>query len=103
MAKKIVELKSTKRKVELKEMTIDEVDYCSDIATIHQDSNGGTFIRNMSQARTAWLRRGIKGGDFKPFKTDLNGLVEDKVIKQLNDDEKNELMNLIQEHQKLGE
>jgi len=32
-----------------------------------------------------------------------NDEVEDKVIKQLNDDEKNELMNLIQEHQKLGE
>ena len=31
MSKKIVELKS-KKKVELREMTLDEVDYCNDLA-----------------------------------------------------------------------
>ena len=56
----------------------------------------------MAKARTAWLRRGIKGGDFSSFK--MNGdIVADSVIKQLNDDEKNELSIAIQDFQRLGE
>lgn len=103
MAKKIVELKS-KKKVEIKEMSIDDIDYCNDITVLQTGENGKPFIVGMSKARTAWLRRGIKGGDFKTFKKDpLTGFAEDSVLKQLSEDEKNELLPLIQEHQSLGE
>ena len=102
MAKKIVELKS-KKKVELKDMSIDDVDYCNDLTILQTGENGKPFIIGMSKARTAWLRRGIQGGDFKSFKKDVNGFASDNVLKQLTEDEKNELLPLIQEHQSLGE
>ena len=102
MAKKIVELGS-KRKVELKEMSLDEVDFCNDLTILQTGENGKPYLVGMSTAITAWLRRGIKGGDFKAFKLDTLGLVEDKVLKQLTEDERNELMPLIQDYQNLGE
>ncbi len=102
MAKKIVEL-STKRKVELKEMSIDEVDTCQDITVLKTDENGGQYIVGISKARTAWLRRGIAGGDFKKFKKDSNGIAADNVLKELSEEEKNELVALIQEYQNMGE
>ena len=103
MAKKTVEL-STKRKVELKEMTVDEIDFCSDVTTVTLSDDGGVQnIGNMSKSRTSWLRRGIKGGDFKGKVIGADGLFSDSCIKQLSDDEKNELLPLIQDYQKLGE
>ena len=60
-------------------------------------------IQDNIRARTAWLRRGVKGGDFKAFKLDAAGLVVDNVLKQLSEVEKNELMNEIQDYQKMGE
>ena len=47
-------------------------------------------IKNLSKARTAWIRKGIEGAD-------------DKFIKSLTDDEKNELSVAIQDYQRLGE
>ena len=102
MAKKIVEL-STKKKIELKEMSIDDIDFCNDTTILKSDEEGNSYIVGVSKSRTAWLRRGIKGGDFKSFKLDDNGLVQDNCLKQLTEDEKNELIQLIQEHQQLGE
>ena len=101
MAKKIVEL-SSKKKVELKEMSIDEIDLCNDMTTLRQDEGGESYITGLSKSRTAWLRRGISGGDFKAFKAD-DGVVVDSVLKQLNDDDKNELVKAIQEYQNMGE
>ena len=104
MAKKVVELKATKRKVELKEMSIDDMDFCSDLTTIKMGNDGEIEnIGNMSKSRTAWIRRSVIGGDFKTFKKDDNGYPADSVIKQLSDDEKNELVSAIQEYQKVGE
>lgn len=102
MSKKIVEL-STKKKIELKEMSIDDIDFCNDTTILKSDEEGNSYIVGVSKSRTAWLRRGIKGGDFKSFKLDDNGLVQDNSLKQLTEDEKNELIKLIQEHQHLGE
>ena len=101
MAKKIVEL-STKRKVELKEMSIDDIDLCNDITVLKSSEDGKPYITGMSKSRTAWLRRGIVGGDFKAFKLE-NDLVVDKVLKQLTEVEKNELLPLIQGNQELGD
>ena len=102
MAKKIVEL-STKRKVELRLMSIDEIDLCNDLTVLRTDEDGNAYVTGISKARTGWLRRGIKGGDFKKFETNGEGLVSDKVIRQLTDEERNELMPLIQGYQNLGE
>ena len=99
MNKKIVEL-STKRKVEICEMSIDNIDGCNDLLEISQGSRGQTVIKNLNQARTAWLRAGIIGGDFK---VKMNGKVPDSVLKELSEDEKNELNTFIQDYQKLGE
>ena len=102
MNKKIVELKS-KKKVELKEMSIDDVDFCNDLAVMKYEDGEVSHITGLSRTRTAWLRRGIASGDFKSFKTDDNGLVRDSVLKQLDEKEKNELVQLIQKYQTLGE
>ena len=66
MSKKIVELKS-KKKIELREMGIDEVDFCNDLAVMKYENGEVSHISGLSKTRTAWLRRGIKGGDFKAF------------------------------------
>ena len=102
MSKKTVELKS-KRKVDLKEMSIDEVDFCNALAVMKMDGGEISHISGLSKTRTAWLRRGIKGGDFKPFKAGEDGYPEDSVLKQLTEVEKNELVQLVQEYQRLGE
>ena len=102
MSKKIVELKS-KKKIELREMGLDEVDFCNDLAVMKYENGEISHISGLSKTRTAWLRRGIVGGDFKSFKTDADGYPEDSVLKQLSEDEKNELVQLVQEYQSLGE
>ena len=103
MAKKNVELASG-RKIELKEMSVDDVDFCSDIAEIiYNDAGEVSTVRGVSKSRTAWLRRGIDGGDFKDFSLNAKGLVGDTALKELNEVEKNELMTLIQGYQSLGE
>lgn len=99
MKKKIVEL-STKRKVEINEMSIDDVDFCNDLLSISQNDSGNTVLKGLNKARTSWLRKGIAGGDFK---VKINGNVPDSVLKELSEDEKNELNTLIQDYQKLGE
>ena len=103
MAKKNVELASG-RKIELKEMSVDEVDFCQDIAQIVYNEEGEvSTVRGVSKSRTAWIRRGLAGGDFKDFSLDLKGFAGDSVIKELNEAEKNELMQLVQGYQSLGE
>ena len=103
MAKKNVELKSG-RKIELKEMSVDEVDFCQDIAQIVYNEEGEvSTVRGVSKSRTAWIRRGLAGGDFKDFSLDIKGFAGDSVIKELSEAEKNELMQLVQGYQNMGE
>ena len=100
--KKTVEL-SSKKKIELKEMSLDEVDYCNDLSVVKYEDGEVSHVSGLSKTRTAWLRRGIMGGDFEKYETDSKGYPTDEMLKQLNDVEKNELTQLIQEYQKLGE
>ena len=100
--KKTVEL-SSKKKIKLREMTIDEVDFCQDLAIMKYENGEVSHISGLSRTRTAWLRRGIEGGDFKSYKTNTDGYPADSVLKQLNEAEKNELVQLVQEYQELGE
>jgi|TARA_Y100000310_G_C20468652_1_gene708904 hypothetical protein len=80
---------SSGKKVKVVEMSVDDIDFCNDIPEIIQEGEN-TIIRNLSRARTAWLRRGIEGCD-------------DKFIKSLSEQDKTELSLKVQEYQGLGE
>jgi hypothetical protein len=101
MKNKKIELPSG-RKCEIGDMTIDEVDSCSDVTSIIMENGEVKSVSNVSKARTSWIRKGLKGGDFKDFEMKGN-IPVDSVLKQLTEDEKNDLSSAIQEHQRLGE
>jgi hypothetical protein len=75
---------------ELKEMSVDDIDFCNDLPQMRYEGNEIVAITNLAKARTAWIRKGVKGAD-------------DKFIKGLSDDDKNELSLAVQEFQRLGE
>ena len=54
------------------------------------DGDKVVSITNLAKARTAWIRKGVEKAD-------------DKFIKGLSEEEKNELSLAVQEHQRLGE
>ena len=81
---------STGKKAKIKEMSVDDIDYCNDIPELVYNGDEVRTIRNLSRARTAWLRRGIDGCD-------------DKFIKSLSEEEKTELSLKVQENQNMGE
>ena len=81
---------STDREVKVKEMSVDDIDFCNDVPEMKYDNDKLVTIKNLAKARTAWIRKGVDGAD-------------DKFIKALTDDEKNELSLAVQEYQRLGE
>jgi len=74
----------------LREMSVDEIDFCNDLPQMRYENDEVVAITNLSKARTAWIRKGVVGAD-------------DKFIKSLSDSEKNELSIAVQEYQRLGE
>tara|TARA_R100001443_G_scaffold106409_2_gene115785 strand:- start:1031 stop:1345 length:315 start_codon:yes stop_codon:yes gene_type:complete len=94
---------STGRKVVIKEMTIDQIDACKDMVQIVFVGDDAKTIKNLAQARTAWIRAGLAGGEFKDWDVNASKTCPDNVIKQLTDTEKEELAMKIQEAQVLGE
>jgi len=86
---KEIKLKSD-RKVKLMEMSVDDIDFCNDVPQMRYEGDQVVAITNLSKARTAWIRRGVQNAD-------------DKFIKSLSDEEKNELSLAVQEYQRLGE
>ena len=89
MADKKVKLKSGKEVI-LLEMSVDDIDVCQDATSIIFDKDGNQVLKGINAARTMWLRKGVKKSD-------------DKFIKSLSEEEKNELSLLVREHQSLGE
>tara|TARA_E500000305_G_scaffold105864_2_gene103755 strand:- start:1138 stop:1401 length:264 start_codon:yes stop_codon:yes gene_type:complete len=81
---------STDKKVKIREMSVDDIDFCNDVPEMKYDNNELVTIKNLAKARTAWIRKGVDGAD-------------DKFIKSLTDDEKNEISVAVQEYQRLGE
>ena len=81
---------STGKEIKIKEMSVDDIDFCNDIPQMRYEGDEVVAITNLSKARTAWIRKGVDGCD-------------DKFIKSLSDDEKSELALMIQEYQRLGE
>ena len=81
---------TSKRQVKIIEMSVDDIDFCSDMPQMRYENDQIVAITNLSKARTAWIRKGIEGAD-------------DKFIKSLTEEEKNESSLAIQEYQRLGE
>ena len=81
---------STGKEIKLKEMSVDDMDYCNDLPQMRYEGNEIVAITNLAKARTAWIRKGGEKAD-------------DSFIKALTEDEKNELSLAVQEHQRLGE
>lgn len=80
----------SKRKVKIKEMSVDDIDFCNDLPQMRYENDQVVAITNLSKARTAWIRKGVDGAD-------------DKFIKKLSEEDKNELSLAVQEYQRLGE
>ena len=81
---------STGKEPKLKEMSVDDIDYCNDLPQMRYEGNEVVSITNLAKARTAWIRKGVEGAD-------------DKFIKSLSEDEKNQVSLAVQEYQRLGE
>jgi|TARA_R100000315_G_scaffold13290_1_gene4381 hypothetical protein len=84
------DFKLNDKSCKIKEMSVDDIDYCNDIPQMKYEDNEVVSILNLSKARTAWIRKGVEGAD-------------DKFIKSLTEDEKNDLSLAVQEYQRLGE
>ena len=91
------------RKVIIKEMTLDDIDYCKDLLQVVFKDGQAQTVSGLNKQRTNWIRRGLGGGDFKDWSNPAKGNAPDNVIKQLNDEEREELVSLIQEAQIMGE
>ena len=91
---------STGRKVEIKIMPQNDIAHCEDIIEIHYEDGQATTIKNASKSKTAWIRKGLGGGDFNAT---INGSVPDDVFREMTQAEQDELRILIQESQYMGE
>ena len=90
------------RKIKIKEISVDKIDELKDIIRMRYHKDGASVIENLNIARTAWIRAGLGGGEFKSWKP--NGIdPPDKVLKQLSDIEREELFDVIQSCQFMGE
>ena len=86
------------RKVQIKELSEDQIADLKDIPEIYFIGEEERTIRNANKAKLAWLRCGIGGGEFDDWKP--NGVAPpDHVLKQLTNEERLELVGLIQECQ----
>ena len=84
------ELKLKDKVVKLKEMSIDDIDFCNDLPQMRYENDQVVSITNLSKARTSWIRKGVDGSD-------------DKFIKSLSEEDKNTISLAVQEYQRLGE
>ena len=84
------ELKIKDKKLKIREMSVDDIDFCNDLPQMRYENDQVVAITNLSKARTAWIRKRRKNAD-------------DKFIKSLSEDEKSELALAVQEYQRLGE
>ena len=86
------------RKVAIKELTIDQIDDLKDIPEVYFIGEEERTIRYSNKAKTAWIRCGLGGGEFEDWKP--NGVAPpDHVLKQMTENERDELILLIQAEQ----
>lgn len=91
------------RKVIIKEMSLDDIDYCKDLLQVMFSDGKAQTVIGLNHQKTEWIRKGLGGGDFKEWPNPGVGNAPDNVIRQLKDSEKDELLGFIQEAQTLGE
>ena len=90
------------RKIKIKELSVDKIDELKDIIKMRYHRDGSSVVENLNIARTAWIRAGLGGGDFNKWKP--NGISPpDSVLKQLSEVEREELFDIIQQCQFMGE
>ena len=91
----------SKRKVKVKELSLDQIADLNDIPEIKFDNGVVSTIKNLNKAKLAWIRAGLGDGDFDNWKA--NGVAPpDNVIKQLSQQEQDELVDVIKESQELS-
>jgi len=91
----------SKRKVKIKELSLDQVADLQDIPEIKFDNGVVSTIKNLNKAKLAWLRCGLGGGDFNDWEP--NGVAPpDMVLRQLTEAEQDELVEKIKEAQTLS-
>tara|TARA_Y100000310_G_C20684819_1_gene818282 strand:- start:928 stop:1275 length:348 start_codon:yes stop_codon:yes gene_type:complete len=92
----------TGRKVKIREISIDKIDDLKDIPEVYfletELGDEHKTIKHINKAQTAWIRNGLSGGDFSDWKPN-GAIVPDSVIRQLRDEEKTELVSMIQKCQ----
>ena len=93
----------TGRKVLIKDMSLDDIDFCKDMLEINFKDGAPAGVSGLNKQRSHWIRKGLGGGSFKNWEKPTEGDAPDHVIKQLTDPEREELVTLIQEAQTLGE
>tara|TARA_R110000824_G_scaffold333253_2_gene519872 strand:- start:302 stop:562 length:261 start_codon:yes stop_codon:yes gene_type:complete len=81
---------STEKEVNLKEISVDDMNEVKDMLRFGKDENGQQYVYNIHRYNTAWIRKGVEGSD-------------DKFLKSLTESEKVELAELVQEFNRLGE
>ena len=90
------------RKIKIRELSVDKIDELKDIIKMRYHRDGSSVVENLNVARTAWIRAGLGGGDFKNWKP--NGIAPpDSILKQLSEIEREELFDIIQQCQIMGE
>ena len=94
---------SSGRVIKIKELSIDEIDDCKDVARIIFDGDSLKSITGINKARTNWIRKGTYGGNFKTWNGGDGTQIPDSAIREMNLKEQDELMTKIQEAQSLGE
>ena len=87
-----VELKSSKRKVKIRELSFDQIADLNDIPQIVFENGAVNTIKGLNKAKLAWMRAGLGGGDFDNW--NANGAAPpDDVLRQLTDEEQDELVD----------
>tara|TARA_R110002020_G_scaffold472472_1_gene700610 strand:- start:33265 stop:33603 length:339 start_codon:yes stop_codon:yes gene_type:complete len=97
------QLKS-KRDVKIKDMSLADIDHCKDMLQVSFKDGAPSGVSGLNAQKSQWIRKGLGGGNFKNWTNiDPHKDTPDHVIKQLNDEEREELVKLIQEAQSMGE
>ena len=89
------------RKVKIRELSLDAIADLNDIPEMLFSNGVVTTIKYLNKAKLAWIRAGLGDGDFDNWKA--NGVAPpDNVIKQLSQQEQDELVDVIKESQELS-
>ena len=89
------------RNVLINEIYIDDIDTIKDSLQVTFKDNAPNSVLGLNKQKTLWVRKGLGGGDFNGWDAKVG--VSDSIIRQLSEEEKDELVQTIQEVQSLGE